>query len=38
MRDQRKYIDDLHTMVEKAIRYGRSIYQHAEGSPQAAKE
>jgi len=38
MKDQRKYIENLHTMVERAIRYGRMIYQHAEGSPKAAKE
>jgi len=38
MKDQRKYIENLHNMVERAIRYGRSIYQHAESSPKAAKE
>jgi len=38
MASQREQIDTLHRMVEKAIIYGRTIYEQKEEAPKTAKQ
>ena len=37
MWSQREQIDTLHRMVEKAILYGRTIYEQKEDAPKTAR-